>query len=191
MALSAVFCIVIGVILITLLIGIFPFPISFVDFPMDENRPLEKSKISLASREKILKNIWIAQEKTSPFHIRMKSHRSQLFISWVQNKFEITEKLFQVRCLLQDKFFMHHHQPMQQLKCFQTPEGIYSYASGQFIAESTEMTFFRIPGLELPQQTPIETPFLKGIAEDVYLSMKGTKPVLQADSFQATVIVNP
>jgi len=140
-------------------------------------------------RQGVRKEIWFTQEDNSRLHYRIQSESSQLSLIPVDKKIELIEKLFKMKCWMQDKLYFtsEHSGPMQQMRFFEAEEGLYRYNIQQFLAQSVALSLFRLPGHNLPAAVNTESAFMKGLAQDVSFSVSGKNPQFQAKQFKATL----
>ena len=103
----------------------------------------------------------------------------------VGHKMEIVENLEKIKCGMQEKLFVAENQPMQQIRFLEAEQGIYRYATQQFIAQDVLLSLLRQPGHQLPSSLSHKDAFLKGMAESVSFAVSGKTPQFQAQHFQA------
>ena len=142
---------------------------------------------SQQQRKGVVKEIWFSQEDNSRLHYRIFSESSLLTIKPEANGFDLIEKLEKIKCWMQDKLYepTAGAGPMQQIRFLAAEDGLYRYASQEFIAQAVALSLYRLNGHELPQETISSKPFLKGIAEDVSFAVSGKSPQFKAKHFKA------
>ncbi len=141
-------------------------------------------------RSDVVKEIWFTQEDASRLHYQIASKTSLLTIAPTGpkgNKFDLIEKLEDIKCWMQDKLYSATETsgPMQQVRFFQADEGLYRFASQEFLAQSVSLSLYRLNGQELPHTTDSLRPFLQGIAQDVSFAVSGKTPQFTAQHFKA------
>ena len=138
-------------------------------------------------RKGVVKEIWFTQEDHSRLHYRISSESSLLTIKPEGRKFDLIEKLEKIKCWMQDKLYQPAQNvgPMQQIRFLQAQEGLYRFTSQEFLAQSVDLSLYRLNGHELPTEMGKITPFLKGNAEDVSFAISGKNPQFKAQHFKA------
>ncbi len=138
-------------------------------------------------RKGVVKEIWFTQEDNSRLHYRIFSESSLLTIKPEGKNFDLIEKLEKIKCWMQDKLYAPAAGagPMQQIRFLAAEEGLYRYASQEFLAQSVALSLYRLGGHELPKGMLTTKPFLKGIAEDVSFAVSGKSPQFNAKHFKA------
>jgi hypothetical protein len=100
----------------------------------------------------------------------------------------VIENLEKIQCWMQDKLFVTPDaSKMQQTRFFIADHGTYQYSTQKFLAQTVELSLFRLPGHTLPQTFDPKAAFLKGIAKDVSFSVSGKVPHFQAEQFKAVL----
>jgi len=135
----------------------------------------------------VRKDIWFSQEQGGLLHTRIDSEASTLVLLPKDDKVDIIENLEGIRCWMQDRLFANGSAPMQQMRFFEADTGTYRYATQQFLAQTVELSFFRLPGHALSYAVAPEDAFLRGIASDVSFAVSGKSPQFQAQKFQAMI----
>jgi hypothetical protein len=150
------------------------------------------SKKSLATtthqnRKGVVKEIYFSQEDNTRLHYRIESDSSSLTLKPDGRKLDLIEKLEKIKCWMQDKLYIAAPgpKPMQQMRFLEAEDGIYRYASQQFLAQSVGLSLFRLPGHDLPDGLNREIPFMRGVAQDVSFSVSGKTPQFNALHFKA------
>jgi len=140
-------------------------------------------------RQGVRKEIWFTQDDNSRLHYRIESESSQLSLIPIDKKIELIEKLFKIKCWMQDKLYFASagSGPMQQMRFFEAEEGLYRYNLQQFLAQSVALSLFHLTGHNLPTTVNTESAFMKGLAQDVTFSVSGKTPQFQARQFKATL----
>jgi hypothetical protein len=138
-------------------------------------------------RKGVVKEIWFSQEDDSRLHYRIFSETSLLTIKPEGKGFDLIEKLEKIKCWMQDKLYEASSEvgPMQQVRFFAAEEGLYRYASQEFLAQTVALSLYRLVGHELPKETLSSKPFLQGIAKDVSFAVSGKNPQFKAKHFKA------
>lgn len=151
-----------------------------------EESATSKNLFSTSQQERrgVVKEIWFSQEDKSRLHYRISSESSLLTIVPEGNHFDLIEKLEHIKCWMQDKL-ADSGGASQQVRFLAAEEGLYRYASQEFLAQSVALSLFRLNGHELPNETLKARPFLKGIAEDVSFAVSGKNPQFNAKHFKA------
>jgi hypothetical protein len=139
------------------------------------------------TRGGVRKDLWLAQEDQSRLHYRIDSKSSVLTLLPIDDKLDIIENLQQIKCWMQDKFYVQGSALMQQMRFFEAEQGLYQYSSQKFAANSVALSLFRIPGMHLPASVDPKAAFLRGIAQDVSFSIAGKATHFQAQRFKATL----
>jgi hypothetical protein len=144
-------------------------------------------------RKDVKKEIYFVQEDNSRLHYRMYSKASLLTMQPQERgkKIALNEKLEKIQCWMQDKLYYSSSgtDPMQQIRFLEAEEGVYSYTSQQFLAQSVALSLFRLPEHDLPRELRT-APFLKGIAKDVSFAVSGKTPSFKAQNFKAELTPN-
>lgn len=138
-------------------------------------------------RNGVQKDLWVTQETNDRLHYQIKSTSSVLTFLPKEEKLDIVENLKGIKCQMQDKLYLVGNEQMQQIRYFEADQGIYRYTSQEFVANTVELSFFRLPGFFLPPVLNQGNAFLKGEADNVSFSISGKNPQFQADRFHATV----
>ena len=139
------------------------------------------------SREGVRKDIWFSQEDKSRLHYRIESESSLLTMAPNNGKFEMVENLSNIRCWMQEKLYGADQGQMQQIRFLKAAEGIYRFNEQEFLANSVDISLFRMPGHELATPTSSKAAFLNGNAEDISFSVSGKTPQFQAHHFTASL----
>jgi len=148
----------------------------------------QKPSSTRQHRKEVRKDIWFSQDDCQRFHYHIESEGSLLTLTPIHNKFEIVESLQGIKCWMQEKLY-NQGDPMQQTRYFEASEGDYRYTTKEFLASDVTLSFFRLPGHQLPKQSvdPKEA-FLQGQAKDISFFFGGNTPQFQARQFQATMV---
>lgn len=138
-------------------------------------------------RKGVVKEIWFTQEDNTRLHYRIFSESSLLTIKPEGKSFDLIEKLEKIKCWMQDKLYdpATNAGPMQQVRFLAAEEGLYRYTSQEFLAQTVDLSLFRLGGHDLPKETGAIKPFLKGVAEDVSFAVSGKNPQFKAKHFKA------
>ena len=138
-------------------------------------------------RKGVVKEIYFSQEDNTRLHYRIESESSSLTLKPDGRKLDLIEKLDKIKCWMQDKLYTTTpgSKPMQQMRFLEAEDGIYRYASQQFLAQSVGLSLFRLPGHELPLGLNRDIPFMRGVAQDVSFSVSGKTPQFHAQHFKA------
>ena len=138
-------------------------------------------------RKGVIKEIWFSQEEGDRLHHRICSDTSLLTIVPDGNKLDLIEKLNNITCWMQDKLYTETGKatPFQQARFLKAQEGFYKYSTQEFMAQSVDLSLYRLEGIELPLQSVKIKPFLKGIAKDVSFSVSGKTSQFKAQQFKA------
>jgi hypothetical protein len=181
--------------LLTLIWGISLFRVRSSDIAAVKAHQQEQEVASTKSafsttqqqRKGVVKEIWFTQEDNSRLHYRIASESSLLTVKPEGKSFDLIEKLEKIKCWMQDKLYDASAgvNPMQQIRFLAAEEGLYRYATQEFLAQSVALSLFRLQGQELPKETTGAKPFLKGVAEDVSFGVSGKNPQFKAKHFKA------
>ena len=138
-------------------------------------------------RKGVVKEIWFTQEDNSRLHYRIFSESSLLTIKPEGKNFDLIEKLEKIKCWMQDKLYdpTATAGPTQQIRFLAAQEGLYRYTTQEFLAQSVDLSLYRLSGHDLPKEMSTLKPFLKGIAEDVSFGISGKSPQFKATHFKA------
>lgn len=155
----------------------------------DEKNTSTASLFSTTHQERkgVVKEIWFTQEDNTRLHYRIFSESSLLTIQPTDHRFDLIEKLENLKCWMQDKLIppSSSSESMQQLRYFAAQEGIYRYTAQEFLAQSVALSLYRLKGHELPYEMTHSKPFLKGVAQDVSFAVSGKTPQFKAQQFKA------
>ncbi len=156
-----------------------------------ENQKVAKSTTALSTtqqwRKGVKKEIWFSQEDRSRLHHRICSETSTLTIVPEGNRLDFIERLENISCWMQDKLIapsMTTHSS-QQLRFLKANEGFYHYSSQEFLAQSVDLSLYKLEGDQLPERLPKIKPFLKGVAKDVTFAVSGKTSQFKAEQFKA------
>ncbi len=122
-----------------------------------EETAASKNLFSTSQQERhgVVKEIWFSQEDKSRLHYRISSESSLLTILPEGNNFDLIEKLEKIKCWMQDKLSDPGAGAVrQQVRFLAAEEGLYRYASQEFLAQSVALSLFRLNGHELPNEIP-------------------------------------
>lgn len=138
-------------------------------------------------RKGVIKEIWFSQEEGDRLHHRICSDTSLLTLVPQGNKLDLIEKLSNITCWMQDKLYNgpQGEGSFQQARLLKAQEGFYKYSSQEFMAQSVDLSLYRLEGTELPFQSVHVNPFLKGVAKDVSFSVSGKTSQFKAQQFKA------
>ncbi len=156
-----------------------------------QNQKTTVSQSNLAStshqnRKGVVKEIYFTQEDNTRLQYRIESESSLLTIIPNGTKLDLNEKLENIKCWMQDKiYYTPGKQPMQQIRFLEAKDGVYLYNSQQFLAQTVTLSLYRLSSHILPSVLKKQSPFLKGIAEDISFVVSGKTPQFQAHHFQA------
>ncbi len=75
----------------------------------------------------------------------------------------------------------------QQVKFFVAKDGKWSYGRQQFYADTVTLSFLKLPGSELPENTEGKKSFLQGVAQGVQFAFLDKKPSFTAEKFRASM----
>lgn len=154
-----------------------------------EEAASKKSLVSTThqNRKGVVKEIYFSQEDNTRLHYRIESESSSLTLKPNGRKLDLIEKLDKIKCWMQDKLYIASpgNKPMQQMRFLEAEDGIYRYASQEFLAQSVGLSLFRLSGYDLPDGLIREIPFMRGVAQDVSFSVSGKTPQFHAQHFKA------
>ncbi len=145
------------------------------------------AKTADQNRQGVVKEIHFAQEDNSRLQYRIESESSLLTLKPEGSRFDLIEKLENMRCWMQDKIEQTPSQDkaVQQMRYLEAEEGLYCYTVQQFLAQSVTLSLYRLEGKELPTNLAKHAPFLRGVAQDVSFAVTGKTPQFQAQHFKA------
>lgn len=144
-------------------------------------RALERQP-AIQFREKVQKDIWFASGDER-LHFLLKGEKSELTLTQKKGKVEAMEKVRQIDCWIQDE--IDRKATMQQVRRVAAAEGTYSFPEHRFSAQSVDLQFFRLPGVEIPCET--SSPFLKGTAKEVRFAANKNVPTFTAYHLRAQI----
>jgi hypothetical protein len=156
-----------------------------------EDQKAAKSSTALSTtqqwRKGVKKEIWFSQEDRSRLHHRICSETSTLTIVPEGNHLDFIERLENITCWMQDKLMAPSMTApsSQQLRFLRANEGFYHYSSQEFLAQSVDLSLYKLEGHQLPAGLPKVRPFLKGIAKDVAFAVSGKTSQFKAEQFKA------
>ncbi len=75
--------------------------------------------------------------------------------------------------------------PMQYIRYFEADKASYRYSSQLFLAQDVHLWRYRLPGHELPDTTPHDSPLMKGVATSIEFFFQGKKFQFQAHHLKA------
>ena len=132
-------------------------------------------------RRGVQKDIWTA----AGLHFRLKSEDSVLALQQPRGKFRAVETLGNLECCLQEA--VDRNTCTQQVRYLTAPKGTYTFPEHKFVADEVHLSFYQLPGVELPSGKPEGVPFVSGIAEEVVFSEVDHAPHLNAHHLKAKV----
>jgi hypothetical protein len=132
-------------------------------------------------RRGVQKDIWTA----GGLHFRLKSEDSVLALQQQRRKVRAVETLGNLECCLQEA--VDPKTQTQQVRYLTAPKGTYTFPEHKFVADEVHLSFYQLPGLELPPGKPEGVPFVSGIAEEVVFSEVDHAPHLNAHHLKAKV----
>ena len=156
-----------------------------------QDQKLATSKNAFATtqqqRKDVVKEIWFTQEDNSRLHYRISSEKSLLTIQPQGKNLDCIEKLEKIQCWMQDKLYdpTTSAGPMQQIRFLAAKDGLYRYTTQEFLAQTVDLSLYRLSGHELPKERIISKPFLQGVAQDVSFGISGNNPQFKAQQFKA------
>ncbi|CAM0116972.1 hypothetical protein [Rhabdochlamydiaceae symbiont of Dictyostelium giganteum] len=179
----------------TLLIGgglLFYFPITSLekyDFKQAKEKAVLVTKNPPKSAPKqnrwgVTKDLFISQEEGGRLHHHIESQNSSLEFTKEEGKLVVIEHLGSLECLIQDRILGQKEAPFQQIRSFKAVHGSYNYSSHELIAHHALLSFFKLPGIELPRHITSK-PYLTGVAKDISLTVMGKSPQFEATHFEA------
>jgi len=139
-------------------------------------------------RSGVQKDLWMADDGLR-LHHRMISPRSILTAYPKGENFELVEEMQGMKCYLQENIETGETM-MQQIRFIESESGIYRYSDQHFDAHQVFLALFRLPGNQLTTHLDLDAAFLKGIAEEVSLSLAENSPDFQAEKFKAHIRPN-
>jgi hypothetical protein len=170
----------------------------FLFFPKDADREnyqkiLEKRKRTLCSkafpqdglhqmREGVQKDLWVVNDQER-LHFRLFSEHSDLALKKKEKLFELAENLQNIECWIQEKVIKEENR--QLIRFFSSQEGVYRYPSHKFFSPKLFLSFFQVPGTELPDDLFSFSPYLQGMAHKVYFQLTEKVPAFEASHLHA------
>lgn len=154
-----------------------------------EKKKEKDKKISSSEQIRIgvSKEIWTPQADTS-LYSRIEAKHSSLHMLQKGHDIKLTERLEDVRCLLQDRISKTSSgQQVQHVKTFSGKEGFYDYGEKTFISQKVYLSFFTLEGTTLPNEIFLYEPLMQGLAKQATVSFKDHHLSFKAESFRADV----
>jgi hypothetical protein len=153
----------------------------------------EKQKRSLTSntfpkeeihqmRDNVQKDLWVMNDNER-LHFRIFSDHSDLTLQHKEKEMEIIENLKNIQCWIQEKISLP--QNYQFIRYFSSEVGTYRYPSHSFFAPQIFLSFFQLPGSELPSDIFAFSPYLEGIAHRVFFQLTDKVPAFAASHLRA------
>jgi hypothetical protein len=150
----------------------------------------QQSEVSSAPSEQIrllvCKDIWIADPLGQRLHHRIESDRSLITLHPNGESVEVLEKLFGVRCWIQEKN-SSAKDLQQQVRFVLAEEGLYNYGTQIFQAQDILLSMYKIPGNAFPENLESYSPFLRGNADAITFSLQNGAPKFVASHFKASL----
>lgn len=167
-----------------------PSDIAFVKQRIQEEETASSESLFATTQQErkgVVKEIWFTQEDNARLQYRIFSESSLLTIKPEGKSFDLIEKLEKIQCWMQDKLYQPTQGagPMQQVRFLAAEDGLYRYASQEFLAQAVALSLYRLVGHDLPKEKGTAKPFLKGVAEDASFAVSGKNPQFQARHFKA------
>jgi hypothetical protein len=175
----------------------------FLFFPTSSDKEeyekiLEKRKRSLSTgglpleaihqmRDDVQKDIWTMNEKER-LHFRIVSEHSDLSLHRTGKSITVSENLQNIRCWIQEKILPAENQ--QIIRFFYAQEGLYQYPSHSFSSPHLFLSFFQIPGQDLPDDIFSYSPYLQGLADQVSFQFTEKIPGFEASRLRALYKLN-
>ncbi len=158
------------------------------------NSPLESIH---QMRDGVQKDLWITSDKIADdlvqkdqerLHFRIHSENSDLIFHRFKKRIEVVENLHNIQCWIQEKILRDENR--QLVRFFSSQEGTYRYPSHLFSAPHLFLSFFQLPGTDLPEDLSQETPFLQGVADKVCFRFTEKLPGFEATRLRAIYHLN-
>lgn len=131
-----------------------------IEKPIEEESAQKKT---IQERIGVKKEIWTVKNGQRML-FRLTSKHSVLTINRTLNKFEISEKLKDLTCCMQEEISLVNDKKMQEIRTLSAETGTYLLPSHQFITDAVHLKFFRLLGDTLPLYPITITPYLSGQA---------------------------
>ncbi len=137
-------------------------------------------------RINVQKDIWYL-ENESRLHFSIFSTDSFLSLKNKNGHLEVVEDLKNIHCLAQEKIVFN---PLtkkweQKLKYFNAQKGTYLFPSHQFSSDMINLYFYDLEGIDLPKNLTAFSPYLKGVANQVFFTLSDKKSHFKAYHFKA------
>lgn len=172
------------------LLGVFWFSFlnNRIDPPMPEKKHDSKALLSSSEqlRHRVCKDIWLADSSGQRLHHRIESDRSLITFHPHGASIEVLERLFGVRCWIQEKN-TSAKEALQQIRFVLAEEGLYHYRNQSFQAQDVLLSMYKIPGMVFPKSLESYSPFLRGTAESITFSLQNGAPKFEASKFKASL----
>jgi len=138
-------------------------------------------------RSGVSKDLWILEKGKQRLHHHVESPYSILTATPNANRIELVEQMLDMKCYFQEKIEEEKKHLIQNIRYFESKEGLYHYTNHSFTADSVFLRLHRIPGDILTTNLDLNEPYLKGLAENITLSFSEKLPRFHAEKFKAQV----
>ena len=150
-------------------------------FEIRSRRTLEREPAH-QMRKGVQKDIWVIRDGER-LHLHIESEHSYLTIHQRKGKFDAIEELQHLQCRMQEE--IDRTTFTQQVRTLIAQQGTYTYPSHRFTSQGVHLSFYRLPGIELPSSFPEIKPYLSGVAHEVVLGAATKIPTFTAYHLQA------
>lgn len=138
-------------------------------------------------RSGVSKDLWISEKGEKRLHHHIESPRSILTAIPHKNRIELVEQMVGMKCYFQEKIEQENGEMVQTIRYIESEEGTYRYTDHNFDAHSVFLALYRAPGESLTTQLNTKDAYLKGVAEEVTLSLSEGSPNFHAEKFKAQI----
>ncbi len=139
-------------------------------------------------RTEVTKELFLPKE-TQRMQVKIQSNTSFLYLQKKGRKWHLKEKLESLTLYSQDKLYQNEAgEWFQKIQKLQAPQGWYNFSQQSFIAQKVALSFFPLPGKELPENIAVEKIPFSGSANEVFLSWKTKIPYFSATHLKANLM---
>ena len=153
--------------------------------PMDKE--LSETTTGIQSRNRVRKDIWVAQSAQERLHNQVESKTSSLLLQPTKTSLEIVEQFHHVKGWIQEKDPSQGNVDTKQVRYFEAETGTYLYQEKHFSATDVSLAIYKVPAASFLFSLNKYRPFLKGTAEEIAFSFEEKAPVFQATRFKASL----
>jgi len=131
----------------------------------------------------VRKEIWHTQGHQR-LHYLIESDTSTFWITSSSKKLHVQEVMTPVVCMIQERL-NDNPSPTQELKILQAAQGIYDFTKRSFSTQDVQLSFYILPGSQLPDTLPIEPAHFQGSAHNACFTLTSQGPSFHAEKFKA------